>query len=136
MIDFGLGDELEMIRATARDFAADHLRPNLREHEKARGLPAQVHSAFIKIGFATLEWPEALGGDGLGALARSLVLEELSAADPGASLALDPLGPALYPLLEMSDPECARVLGQPLIDAPGSRALLVWNVEHCKCSTV
>ncbi len=127
MIDFALGDELELVRATARDFAADHLRPNLRDHEKARGVSQSVHQAFGEVGFAALEWPEALGGSGLGALARSLVLEELAAADPGALLALDTLGPALYPLLEMTKSDAAGVLGQPLLDEPGSRALLVWN---------
>ena len=129
MIDFGLGDELELIRATARDFAADHLRPKLREHEKAREIPEDIHRAFAEIGFASLEWPEELGGSGLGAIARCVVLEELAAADPGAACALDPLGPALYALLEMSDADAARALGQPLLDTPGGRALLIWNGE-------
>ena len=34
MIDFGLSDELELVRATARDFAADQLRPNLRNRHR------------------------------------------------------------------------------------------------------
>ncbi len=129
MIDFAPGDELELIRATAREFAADHLRPGLRQHEKARGISPDVQRAFAEIGFASLEWPEELGGNGLGALARAFVLEELSAGDPGAALALDPLGPALYPLLELSKSDVTGELGQPLLDTPGSRALLVWNGE-------
>jgi len=79
------------------------------------------------IGFAGIEWPEAQGGSGLGALARCLVLEELAAADPGAAIALDPFGPALYPLLEMSGPDAANTPGRTLLDTPGGRALLVWN---------
>lgn len=125
MVDFELGDELELIRVTARDFAADQLRPRLREHERTRAVSGDVHDAFAEIGFATLELPEAMGGSGFGALARCLVLEELAAADPGASLALDPLGPALYPLLEMSQPDAFCAAG--LLDPPGSRAVLVWN---------
>ena len=62
MIDFELGDELELVRETAREFAADHLRPGLREHEAARAPRASARGAFAEIGFATLEWPEALGG--------------------------------------------------------------------------
>ena len=122
MIDFALGDELELARATARDFAKDHLRPALREHEQQRGVSEEARKAFAEIGFATLDWPEAEGGSGLGALARSLVLEELGAADPGAALALDPLGPALAPLLELGGAE-GLALGRTLLDAPGSRAL-------------
>jgi len=125
VVDFELDDELELIRVTARDFAADQLRPRLRVHEKTRSVSDEVHDAFAEIGFATLELPEVMGGSGLGALARCLVLEELAAADPGAALALDPLGPALYPLLEMSQSDVFCAPG--LLEAPGRRAVLVWN---------
>ena len=60
MIDFELGDELELVRKTARDFASDHLRPSLREHELARTPSVQARAAFSEIGFATLEWPESI----------------------------------------------------------------------------
>jgi alkylation response protein AidB-like acyl-CoA dehydrogenase len=127
MIDFELGDDLELIQATARDFAADHLRPALREHEGARAVGAAARAAFADIGLATLEWPESQGGSGLGALARSLVLEELAAGDAGAALALDPLGPALYALLELGGEDALQRLGHPLLDGPGGRAGLAWN---------
>lgn len=127
MIDFDLGDELELVRATARDFARDRLRPALREHEAERAPRAAVHAAFAEIGFATLEWPEAAGGSGLGALARCVVAEELAAGDPGAALALDPLGPAQYPLLELGGPAAMREWGAPLLAEPEGRAVLVWN---------
>jgi len=127
MIDFDLGDELELIQATAREFAAGQLRPALREHEAARDVAAPVRKAFDEIGFATLEWPESLGGSGLGALARWLVLEELAAGDAGAALALDPLGPALYPLIELGGEAALRELALPLLATPGARAVLVWN---------
>ena len=74
-----------------------------------------------------MEWPEGDDEPGLGALGRFLVLEELGAADPGAALALDPLGPALYPLLEMGGEQALTTFGEPLLDTPGSRAVLVWN---------
>ncbi len=133
MIDFDLGDELELVRATARDFAADQLRPALREHESQRAVSEAARKAFAEIGFATLEWPEALGGSGLGALARCLVLEELAAGDPGAALALDPLGPAVYPLLELGGGEALELLGRPLVDGTGRRAVLVWNGSGARC---
>jgi alkylation response protein AidB-like acyl-CoA dehydrogenase len=126
MIDFALGDELELVRQTAAEFADDHLRPALREHESARTPSDAACAVFGEIGFATLEWPDALGGSSLGALARALVLEELAAGDAGASLALDPLGPALYPLIELGGESALRELGAPLLDS-GGRAALVWN---------
>ncbi|MCH2173930.1 acyl-CoA dehydrogenase family protein [Myxococcota bacterium] len=129
MIDFELGDELELVRETARDFAEDHLRPALRDHEAAQSVGDSTLDAFRNIGFETLEWPETLGGSQLGALARCVVSEELAAGDAGAALAIDPLGPALYPLLEFGGIETLRELGAPLLHAPGSRAWLVWNGE-------
>jgi alkylation response protein AidB-like acyl-CoA dehydrogenase len=127
MIDFALGDDLELVRATARDFSDDHLRPALREHEAARSVGDPVRKAYAEIGLATLEWPAALDGSDLGALARCVVLEELAAGDAGAAIALDPLGPALYPLLELGGVEALRDLAGPLLEDPASRALLVWN---------
>jgi len=126
VIDFELDDELELVRKTARDYADDHLRPALREHESARSPGSQARAVFEEIGFASLEWPEEGEAPGLGALAHALVLEELGAADPGAALALEPLGPALYPLLEFGGEEAVRRYGAPLLDAPGARSVLAW----------
>ncbi|MDG2334550.1 MAG: acyl-CoA/acyl-ACP dehydrogenase [Myxococcota bacterium] len=126
MIDFELGDELELVRKTARDYADDHLRPGMRENESARSLGAKAWELFGEIGFACLEWPERGEAGGLGALAHSLVLEELAAADPGAALALEPLGAALYPLLEFGGEEAVLRYGEPLLTSPGARSVLVW----------
>ncbi|MEE3328504.1 MAG: acyl-CoA dehydrogenase family protein [Myxococcota bacterium] len=127
MIDFELGDELELIRSTARDFAGDHLRPVMRAQESARQPSDSALGSYAEIGLATLEWPEACQGSGLGALARSLVNEELSAGCPGAALALDPLGPALYPLLEFGGESALETHGGPLLERAGARTVLVWN---------
>ncbi len=132
MIDFEIGDELELVRATAREFADDHLRPALRQHESTRALSDATRAAFRDIGFATLEWPESLGGSGLGSLARFIVLEELAAADPGATLALDPLGPALYALVECGGEAALERFGAPLADGEADRSVLVWCGEGCR----
>lgn len=100
MIDFELGDELSLLVEMTRQFAADQLLPSLREAESTGSLHADVRRAFDEVGLAGLEIGEGLGGAGLGCLARCLVHEELGAHDPGAALALDALGAALYPALE------------------------------------
>jgi alkylation response protein AidB-like acyl-CoA dehydrogenase len=127
MIDFDAGDELELVRATAADFASDQLRPAMREQESARKVSDAARAAYEEIGLSTLAWPEGLGGSGLGALAHAIVLEELAAGDPGAALALDPLGPSLYPLLEFGGEAALAEFGVPLLEQAGARALLVWN---------
>ncbi len=125
MIDFELPDELHLLCETAKSFAAAELRPREREHEAAREVSADVARRFREIGLAALELPESEGGAGLGALPKALVLEELAFGDPGAALALDPLGPALYPLAELGGEAALRTFARPLLDAPGARALLV-----------
>jgi alkylation response protein AidB-like acyl-CoA dehydrogenase len=127
LLELELGDELELVRATAREIADAELRPVHRACERDRAVGASARAAFAEIGFATLEWPDALGGSALGALARFLVLEELGAADAGAALALDPLGPALYPLLELGGEAALRRWGEPVAAEAGARAVLVWN---------
>ena len=111
MIDFTLSDELSLLRDTARGFANDHLRDAERAAEAARAPSAAARAAYREIGLAGLELPERLGGAGLGALARALVLEELAAADPGAALALDPLGPA-HGVAQVAVCEAARRVAQ------------------------
>jgi len=129
MFDFELGEDLELIVETAKSFAQDELYPQLREHEGARAVQPTIRKTFTEIGLAGLELPESLGGAGLGALARALVNEELAAGDAGAALALDPLGPALYPLLELGGEVALQQFALPLLEAEGSRAVLVSQAD-------
>jgi alkylation response protein AidB-like acyl-CoA dehydrogenase len=128
-MEFDLGDELELIQRAARGFADTHLRPNLRAFERSRSVSPEARRAFAEIGLAALELPESLGGAGLGALARAVVGEELAAGDPGAALALDPLGAALAALQELGGEAALRELALPLLERPGARALLVRESE-------
>lgn len=114
-----------MLVRTARSFGTEQLTPKLRGAEAARALDAEAHATYASIGLGGLELPVALDGAGLGPLARVLVNEELGAADPGAALALDRLGPALYPLLELGGEPAVRELALPLLDVQGTRAALI-----------
>lgn len=125
MFDLQLDEELELLVETARSFAREQLLPRIREAETARAPDPKACEAFAEVGFAGLELPEGSGGAGLGALARVLVNEELAAGDAGAAVALDPLGPALYPLLELGGEAAVRELALPLLDGEGARAILV-----------
>jgi alkylation response protein AidB-like acyl-CoA dehydrogenase len=126
VIEPELDEELRLLRETAGGFAENWLRPRERDHEAQRDVAPEAREAFAKIGLAGLELPERLGGAGLGALARVVIAEELAAADPGAALALDPLGPALYALAALGEEPLAE-LAEPLLRAPGARAVLVFD---------
>jgi alkylation response protein AidB-like acyl-CoA dehydrogenase len=125
MFDFELGDDLELIVETARSFATEELLPKLREHESARSILPAVRKAYAEMGLAGLELPESFGGAGLGALARVLVNEEIAAGDAGAALALDPLGAAFYPLLEVGGEAALESFALPLLELDGARAVFV-----------
>jgi alkylation response protein AidB-like acyl-CoA dehydrogenase len=127
MIEFRFDPELEALRETARRFAEQELGPREREHEAARGVAAPLRRAFAETGLAAAGWPESLGGVGLGALARALVLEEIAAADAGAAIALDPLGGAVHALAECGGEPALRAYASPLLDRDGARAALAWN---------
>jgi alkylation response protein AidB-like acyl-CoA dehydrogenase len=129
MFSLDPGDELDLLVETARSFAEEELGPRLRDFEKARAVDGKVRASFSQIGLSGLELPESLGGAGLGPLARALVNEELAAADAGAAVALDPLGPALYPLQELGGEEAVRDLVLPLVERDGARAILVTSGE-------
>jgi alkylation response protein AidB-like acyl-CoA dehydrogenase len=134
MIDFDVGEELELVARTAREFARAQLLSHAREAEAARGVAAGVAARFAETGFAELELPEAQGGAGQGALARALVNEELAAGDPGAALALDPLGPAAPVLAELGGEAALREFALPLLAQPGARAVLVRAADGSFCA--
>lgn len=122
-------DEGRLLQETARQFAADVLEPAVRSHESAREVGVNARRLHAEIGFSGLEWPESLGGAGLGPEARALLNEELGAADPGAALALDGLGAALYPLIECGGDAALERFGRPILDEGGARAHLVFAEE-------
>lgn len=124
ILDFGESEELSILRDTVARFAQDELRPRHREFEAARAVAADVRAQYDEMQLARVELPEELGGVGLGMAARVLVLEELGAADPGAAVALDPLGPAYYVLSECGGGDAIKTWALPLLERPGTRAWL------------
>ena len=129
MFDMELGEELTLIQDTVRRFANERLAGEYREFEQARAIPDAILTEFSGLGLSGLELPEHLNGAGLGALARSVVLEELAAGDAGSVLALDGIGAAQYALSELGGEDALESYILPLLDDPHARALLVWHDE-------
>jgi alkylation response protein AidB-like acyl-CoA dehydrogenase len=127
-MDFGIGDEDQLILDSLTGFAAEQLRPNLRAFEAARAVAPEVAATFGEMGFERLELAETLGGAGLGMLTRVLANLTLARADAGAALALDRLGPALYALAECGGPAALQRFAGPLLERPGARVVLI--IEH------
>ena len=86
----------DIIARTIGRFAADELRPRLREFEAACSVSQPVRERYAALGFEALDLPEDAGGAGLGMLSRVRTNRLLAEADAGAALALDRFAPASY----------------------------------------
>ena len=110
MFDLSPDDELALVLETARRLAQDELVPAMRDHEADRAVSSSLAQSWAEVGLSTLDVPEALDGAGLGCLARVHVNEALAEGDVGATVALDPYGPALVALHEVGGEDAARAL--------------------------
>ena len=125
MYDFALTDEQQLISQTAQQFGKERLYPVFRDHEREAGVSIEVTEKFSALGLAGIEIPEEQGGVGLNPLDKVLVLEGLTQGDASAALALDGIGPALYPLLEMGEEPGLELIAKYC--EQGNRGWVIWD---------
>ena len=80
-MDFSLNDEQELIRQTARDFAQRELAPKAAARDLSGEFPIAELKALAELGLMGVNVPEAFGGSEAGAMAFSVVMQELAKAD-------------------------------------------------------
>ena len=80
-MDFGLTEEQEMLRATARQFVAD-VCPAMRakEWDEESAVPPELFKGLADLGWFALPFAETDGGDGGGPVEMILIAEELGRA--------------------------------------------------------
>src|SRR5258708_25579777 len=88
--DFGLGEDIDMLRATARGFSDDKIAPRAAEIDKTNTFPRDLWPQMGALGLHGITVEEEYGGGGRGWLSPFLAVEEIS---PGAAS----LGPSLGP---------------------------------------
>src|SRR5258706_2746854 len=88
MISFAVEDDQQVMQDTVGKFAAEALRPKMRELEAARAVPDALRRQFHELGLGLLDLPEAVGGQGATLVTAAIVHEELAFGDPGAAVAL------------------------------------------------
>lgn len=71
-----------------RQFRRDVAAPQAASWERARLVPREIIREAARLGLTAIEVPEALGGQGAGFVAKTLVAEELARSDMGLAFSL------------------------------------------------
>ena len=80
-MDFALSEELEMLRAMARDFAAEKIAPFADKWDEEHYFPyEEVVKPMGELGFFGTVIPEEYGGNNMGWLAAMILTEEIARA--------------------------------------------------------
>jgi acyl-CoA dehydrogenase len=107
MLDFRLTPEQEALRQKARRFALTEVLPVAAYYDEIDATPLPVIRKAYDAGLINLEIPKQYGGQGLGLLEATLVVEEMAAACAGLATSLFDNSLGMEPLL-LSDNEAAR----------------------------
>ena len=88
-MDFSLSKEQKDIKKAAAEFARGEFEPELaQEGELNHRFPREIYKKSGELGFIGLDYPEDVGGGGLGVMENVLVIEEFCKADSGMGMAI------------------------------------------------
>ncbi|MEX0622988.1 MAG: isovaleryl-CoA dehydrogenase [Saccharospirillum sp.] len=85
-LNFGLGETLDMLRDTVRDFAQKEIAPRATAIDHDNLFPADLWQKFGDLGLLGITVDEELGGTGMGYLAHMVAMEEISRASASVGL--------------------------------------------------
>ena len=81
-------ENLELIRASARDFAETHIRPYVMEWDESQTFPRELFTQMGQQGFLGVLVPGEYGGSGLGYQEYISIIEEIAKVDPSIGLSV------------------------------------------------
>ena len=84
--DFGLGEEIDLLRDTVRDFAADRIAPRAEAIDKDNEFPRDLWPELGELGLLGITVESEFGGSELGYLAHVVAMEEISRASASVGL--------------------------------------------------
>jgi len=85
-LPFDLGEDVDMLRDTVRDFAASEIAPRAAEIDSANQFPADLWRKFGSVGLLGITVGEEYGGTSMGYLAHIVAMEEISRASAAVGL--------------------------------------------------
>ena len=83
--DFGLGEDIDQLRTTVREFARSEIAPRAAEIDASNQFPRDLWPKLGELGLLGLTVEPEWGGSGLGYLAHVVAMEELSRASEAGS---------------------------------------------------
>ena len=85
-LDFGLGEEIDMLRETVRGFSDDKVAPIADEIDRSDEFPRHLWPEMGALGLHGITVEEEWGGTGMGYLAHCVAMEEVSRASASVGL--------------------------------------------------
>ena len=86
VMNFNLGEEIDALRETVRRFAAEEIAPRAAEIDRLNSFPEDLWEKMGALGLHGITVAEADGGTGMGYLAHSVAIEEISRASASVGL--------------------------------------------------
>jgi isovaleryl-CoA dehydrogenase len=84
--DFGLGEELDLLRETVAAFAAERIAPRAASIDSSNKFPRDLWPELGELGLLGITVEDEYGGSGLGYLAHVVAMEEISRASAAVGL--------------------------------------------------
>jgi len=85
-LDFGLGDDIEALRDTVREFAQAEIAPRAAEADRSDQFPMDLWRKMGALGVLGVTVAEEYGGADMGYLAHMIAMEEISRASASVGL--------------------------------------------------
>ena len=86
VMNFNLGEDIDVLRETVRRFAQDEIAPRAAEIDTSNEFPMDLWEKMGALGLHAITVPEADGGSNMGYLAHCVALEEISRASASVGL--------------------------------------------------
>ena len=84
--DFGLGEDIDLLRESVAGFAADRIAPRAAAIDERNEFPRDLWPELGELGLLGITVAEDYGGSGLGYLAHVVAMEEISRASASVGL--------------------------------------------------
>lgn len=104
-MDFGFTPEQELLCKGVREFAEKVIAPRVQEMEETKEAPLDIYKAMGQNGFFAVGIPKQFGGLEMGALGRTIVVEEISRVSAAVGMATQVFYLGIAPFLEGASAE-------------------------------